>query len=230
MAMAIESIWGPFLHEYQNYGQRLVSVVMDKVYLVPGRGNKISEIGGIITELGFNVYGREVLPPFSGYRFPHQLAIIEKDLMSPYWNAEAKLIGHSYGGYLLLHSLSELPPFPGSVLLFSPVLGPASSKDGLFIARPPRADVLLQLATTGQFPMPRHLEIYTGQDDDGCDPVLAETLGSLLPGTRVNIIKGQGHQLSAEIIRKALVQFLTASEMTDTMTMHRKKDSGQQDN
>ncbi len=184
-----------FPRVFKLCGHRLVSSVIDSVYLVPGRGNKISEIGGMITELGFSVYGREVLPPFSGCRFSRQLEIIGKDLLSLYWDAEAKLIGHSFGGYLLLHALSELPPFPGSVLLFSPVLGPARSKDGLFVARPPRADVLLQLAKTGQFPMPRYLEIYTGQDDDGCSPVLAETLGSLLPGTRVNIIKGQGHQL-----------------------------------
>lgn len=95
----------------------------NSVYLVPGNENRLTEIGDKVHCLGFDVYGRELIPPFFSLYFREQLKVIQRDLTRMFWHRKARLIGHSYGGYLLLHALSVLEPFPGEILLFSPVLG-----------------------------------------------------------------------------------------------------------
>lgn len=178
------------------------------VYLVPGRGNGLRDLGEIISSFGFEVCGREVLPPFSAFRFPEQLQIIQKDVSSLFWFSDAKLIGHSYGGYLLLQALSALKPFPGKILLFSPILGQAMDKERLYLSRPPRARRLLELAKANKYPIPQYLEIHTGADDDGCDPDLAREFGSLISSAKVNIVQAQGHKLSTSHVKSVICDFL----------------------
>jgi len=109
------------------------------VYLVPGRGNRLHEIGEIITSFGRNVSGRELIPPLSNYGISDQVEIIQNDLLENLRHPDTKLIGHSYGGYLLLPALLDLDPFPGDMLLLSPVLGPSMDKERRYISYPPRA-------------------------------------------------------------------------------------------
>ncbi|MBT3806163.1 MAG: hypothetical protein HOG03_16415 [Desulfobacula sp.] len=179
------------------------------VYLIPGRGKKLDcYIGDIINSLGFDVCGREIISPFSNRHFPAQLDTIKKDLTSLFWNIESKLIGHSYGSYLLMHALAELKPFPGKILLFSPVLGAAINIQRLYSSRPPRADKLLELAKANKFPTPQSLDIHTGADDNGCDHNLAERIGSSISTAKVNILQNQGHKLSNAYIKKTIREFL----------------------
>jgi predicted alpha/beta hydrolase family esterase len=176
------------------------------VYIIPGRGNGLSEIGNIVSRFGFNVVGREILPPFSSMRFSEQLVMIKENLIT-FWTADAFLIGHSYGAYLLLHSLAETKPFPGKILLFSPVLGAAPAKNGMYLSQPPRAKKLLQMAEENQFPFPDYLEIHIGENDDGCAPELAMKFISFHPKSKLFIVKQQGHQLNSEYMNRALFQF-----------------------
>lgn len=137
------------------------------VYLLPGRGNRLRDLGDPVTRLGFDVYGRELAPPFSRLGFADLIGLIQHDLASAFWDADALLIGHSYGAYLLLHALADMEPFPGRILLLAPVLGAALDSKRLYLSRPPRADKLMQLAQNHEFPMPRSLEIHTGAVNGG---------------------------------------------------------------
>jgi len=180
----------------------------NKIYLIPGRNGRLGGfVGFTISRIGFDVYGRELLPPFFNLRFSDQIETIKKDLVSMFWDTEALLFGCSYGGYLLLHALAELGPFPGKVLLFSPVLGSAKVKNQYGVI-PPRAKKLLQLARERKFPAPGYLEIHTGAEDQGCDPHLAKQFGSFIPESKVHVVIDQGHQLKdiyrANIISKFL--------------------------
>ena len=184
-----------------------MTFIHNTIYLVPGRGNKLNEIGDFITSVGFDVCGRELLPPFYSLHFSKQCNVIKKDLMSLFWHNDAKLNGHSFGGYLLLHALSELEPFPGKILLFSPVIGSMIAKN-LFSSRPPRADKLLNLAKNSKYPIPKSLYIHTGADDDGCDPDLARIFGEKIPSAIVNIIPNQGHKLCDHYVKMTILEFL----------------------
>jgi len=184
-----------------------------KIYLIPGRNDKLNDfIGYTLSRMGADVYGRELLPPFSQLRFSDQIETIKKDLMSLFWYPEAPVLGDSYGGYLLLHSLAELDPFPGKVLLFSPVLGPAIVKNNRYGVHPPRAKRLLQLAKERKFPTPKYLEIHTGAEDKGCDPHRANQLGSFIPGSKVRIVNDQGHRLNTTYITDVISTFLGLSD------------------
>lgn len=181
----------------------------DKVYLIPGRNEKLSGFfGDTVSHMGFDVYGREILPPFSQLQFGEQLAIIKNDLKSLFWYAGAKLIGYSYGGYLLLHSLAELEPFPGKILLLSPVLGAAMSKDKKYSSFPPRFKKLSQLAENGGFPPPCYLELHTGAEDDGCDPDLANRICSKIENSNIKIVMNQAHRLDPAYVADVLSRYL----------------------
>ena len=179
------------------------------IYFIPGRGESLDEgIGQVIASMGFSVKGREMISDFARLGFSEQLALIRSDLESDFWRPESVLIGRSYGAYLLLHTLAELEPFPGKVLLFSPVLGAAISEDRRSGVLPPRSKLLLKLADSGGFPAPCSLEIHTGAKDNGCDPALAIRFASLVGNTKLYIVPGSGHEFDEDYVRSVLDRFL----------------------
>lgn len=168
---------------------------MRQVYLLPGRGEELGgDLGQLLLSMGYHIEGRGLVPPFSGERFADQQALIKEDL-SGYWLPEAVLIGRSYGAYLLLHTLIDMAPFPGRILLLSPVLGVGFAADGFYGSYPPRASKLLDIAEGGSFPVPGYLEIHTGDQDPGCDPQLATLFSAYVHGTKLHFVAGEGHGL-----------------------------------
>jgi pimeloyl-ACP methyl ester carboxylesterase len=135
--------------------------------------------------MGFTIHGREIISDFARLRFSEQLALIRSDLQPAFWHPEALLVGRSYGAYLLLHTLADTDPFLGKILLCSAVLGVAVARDGFYVSRPPRAEKLLKLAESNRFPAPQYMEIHTGAEDNGCDPLLAACLASLVGNTKL---------------------------------------------
>jgi pimeloyl-ACP methyl ester carboxylesterase len=178
-------------------------------YLIPGRHEPVDgALGQLIREWVGPVTGRGLDGAFARLRFGDQLARIADDLTGRHWSAETLLVGRSYGGYLLLHALADLTPFPGRVLLLSPVLGPAVSPTGRAGSRPPRADRLPRLVREGRFPPPGALVVYTGGADTGCDPELARQIILGIPGARLRIIPEADHDLPADCIRAAVSEIL----------------------
>ena len=151
------------------------------LYFLPGRGEKlIDHPGNAISQLGFAIHGRETVADFARLRFRDQLSLIRSDLQPAFWQPDAKIVARSFGAYLLLNVLAELDPFPGRILLFSPVLGTAVLNGGRYASVPPRAARFFQLVEAGQFPPPNYLEIHTGALDKGCDPSVAARFASLV--------------------------------------------------
>jgi pimeloyl-ACP methyl ester carboxylesterase len=178
------------------------------VYFIPGRAEAFGDtLGRSITELGCALDGRRIDACFARAAFADQLGVIRSDVATR-WHDESVLIGRSYGAYLLLHVLADLPPFPGRILLCSPILGPAVAADGKYGSRPPRAARLLALAAHGGFPPPRHLEIHTGANDNGCDPRLAARFTSSVAGATLDVVGSAGHALPEEYLKRVLRRFL----------------------
>jgi hypothetical protein len=101
-----------------------------------------------------------------------------------------------------------MEPFVGKILLFSPVLGMALARQGLYGSIPPRAQKLPQLAQHKTFPSPQYMEIHTGADDQGCDPLLAKRFCALIDNVRLYIVPGAGHTLEQSYVQSVLDRFL----------------------
>jgi hypothetical protein len=183
-----------------------------RLYFITGRGEDFAKgLGRLMASMGYAVHGREIISDFARLRISEQVALIGSDLQPSFWHPDAVLVGRSYGAYLLLHTLADMDPFPGKILLCSPVLGATVAKDGFYGSRPPRAEKLVKLAESNAFPDPRYMEIHTGAEDNGCDPLLAARFASLVGNTNLHIVACAGHQLSEEYLQAVLSKFLGAS-------------------
>ena len=130
------------------------------IYYLPGRGGRLgSGLGGALLQRGYNVCGRETAGEFQKLGFTKQVQAIRNDLLSEFWNDDALVIANSYGAYLLLHAQSELPPFPGRLMLLSPILGGSSAPQGSVSFLPPFSDLLMELARAGRLASPTSLDL-----------------------------------------------------------------------
>jgi hypothetical protein len=185
------------------------------IYFVPGRAESLASYPGqLMARRGYAIQGRALTARFGRLPFAEQLAVIRSDAHPAFWSPNGRLVGRSYGAYLLLHALAEMGPFPGKILVCSPVLGAAVATHGrvVFGSRPPRGDKLLELAERQQFPVPHALAIYTGADDHGCDPQLAARFAALMPHTQLTLIAGAGHHLRHDDWQAALDHFLVSAD------------------
>jgi hypothetical protein len=72
---------------------------------------------------------------------------------------------------------------------------------------PPRAKKLLELSEQCRFPAPDYLEIHTGANDNGCDPILAKKFAAAFKKSRLVIVEDAGHNLSRAYVFDALRRF-----------------------
>ena len=175
-----------------------------RVYVVTGRGEALDgRLGAAVNSVGARVEGRES-SALATLRFSEQLATIRTDLRAAYWHTGALLVGHSYGAYLLLHTLADLTAFPGGVLLLAPVLGMGRSADGLYASRPPRARRLLELAESSGFASPARLDIHVGSNDRTCDDGQVQRFVAGIPGAVSHSVEGAGHSLDDWYLQQTL--------------------------
>lgn len=179
------------------------------IYLIPGRKSKIDGVlGQNIMKLGFDICGREVRDEFERYPISHQLEIICNDIRSNFWGKEYKLIGRSYGGYLIMHALIEFLPevYPGKVLLFSPVLGASTIVNGHGVI-PPRPKKILEFSKSKKLDK-LDIEIHIGDKDIGCEYILAEDVCFNISNSKLYIVRGAPHKLEDEYTHNVLKKFL----------------------
>jgi hypothetical protein len=175
-------------------------------YYLPGRHESLDRgPGAVLAARGYAVSGRTLCADFARLAFPEQTALVGQDLKARHWSVAGVAVGRSYGAYLLLHALADLPPFPGQVVLFAPILGAVlADRHGVIRgAIPPQADRLPALARSGRFPAPASLDIYLGDEDGGCDAELGARFAAAAAG-RLHILAGVGHEIPADILAAAL--------------------------
>ncbi len=179
------------------------------IYLLPGRKSKFDgSLGNNIIKLGHDIYGREIRDEFELYPISKQIDIICQDIKNNFWGEEFKLIGRSYGGYLMMHALMEFLPdvYPGKVLLLSPVLGTSTVVNGCG-SRPPRSKKILEFSKSGKLNK-LNIEIHTGNKDIGCEYKLAEDIFSNIKNSKLYIVQDAPHHLDDEYTNKVLKKFL----------------------
>ena len=164
-------------------------------------------LGQALLAKGFDVTGRELVGEFRLLSFNEQVDAVANDLQSNFWDKDARLIANSFGAYLFLHAQAKLPPYPGKVILLSPIVGEFANQETEMNFIPPRSDELLELAKTGSYPAPLRCEIHVGAEDWQSNPTNVELFGSLT-GLNVTVVPEAGHMLPKKYVGELLDNWL----------------------
>ena len=179
---------------------------VETVYYLPGHGGLISTgLGQALLDRGFDVTGRETVGEVKSLGFQAQVKAVASDLREYFWREDARVIANSFGAYLFLHAQALLgEPYIGKVILLSPIVGEFANDDEVrpmnFI--PPYAEKLLELASTGKFPVPVNCEIHVGSEDwQSC--ANSKVFGEMV-GIKVHMVEGAGHMLPHAYVSELL--------------------------
>jgi hypothetical protein len=156
-------------------------------------------LGKGIHDRGYEVTGRETRGEYQKYSFQDKIDLVANDLEQHFWYEEAKVVVNSFGTYLFLHAQLQMKPYPGRVLILSPIIGGSKHDETQMRFYPPRADVLVEAATKGEVPCPLNAHIRVGSEDWQSGPEGVLNFGKAV-GLPVSVVDGQGHMLSVEYI------------------------------
>lgn len=179
------------------------------VYYLPGYGGQLATgLGQGLMDRGFEVTGRETRGDFRALPFREQLQTIWQDLQNHFWHEHAQVVCNSFGAYLFLHAQAEMTPFPGRVLLLSPIVGEFTNHQSNTSFAPPRPTRLGELADAGQFNAPTRCEIHVGEHDWQSIPANVQAFGRLT-GIPVTVVHKGGHNLGKEYVGSLLDRWLS---------------------
>jgi hypothetical protein len=174
------------------------------VYYLPGWGGRLhTGLGEGLAERGFDIAGRETRDEFKDLTFQQKIDTIASDLQAHFWSADAHIVVNSFGGYLFLHAQAKMQPFPGKVLLLSPIVGDFRDETTQVGFVPPRPEFLMEQALAGCFPKLTQAEIHVGSEDWQSNPVNVQAFGDAV-GIPVTVVPGGGHMLGKEYVAGVL--------------------------
>lgn len=179
-------------------------LINNPIYYLTGQGGQLTRgLGTALGSCGLSVVGRELRGDFRALPFDAQVITVANDLQTMHWTQESKVIANSFGAYLFLHAQSALPPYPGKVLLLSPILSEFGDENTGTYFVPPRASKLKELAEQGSFPSPVNCEIHVGAEDWQSNPDAVSTFGRLV-GIPVNVVPENGHMLDKTYVQQII--------------------------
>lgn len=165
------------------------------IYYLPGRGGRLETgLGEALLSRGLNVSGRETTGAFAKLSFPEQIEHVAEDLKTHFWYEDAMVVANSFGAYLFLHAQTLMPPYPGRVLLLSPIIGEFENSESRTFFVPPRARQLMELVQAGKYYSAKYCEIHVGELDWQSNPENVQALATYMAWD-VTVIPGAGHML-----------------------------------
>ena len=175
------------------------------VYYLTGRGGSfLSGLGGYLSEQYGNVKGIGLDDDW--FLRPHLLQVARvRGLLNEAEVATSPVIANSYGAYLAMLAMLDLPPIATSVMVLSPVLGKAVI--GGTYHRPPGGK-RFAAALEGHIAKPSWLELYIGEADPHYAPATWGKLGAAIKPDRQEIIAGEGHSLSKDLVAELVRNFM----------------------
>ena len=178
------------------------------VYYLPGMGGRLhTGLGRGISDRNYKIVGRETLGEFQKLAFQDKIDIVKNDLVEHFWYPDAKVVVNSFGAYLFLHAQLAMDPYPGKVLILSPIIGGSNYDEKMMRFYPPRADFLMQAANEGTYPCPLGAQIHVGSEDWQSGPKAVMAFGDAT-GINVAILEGEGHMLNVNYVGGLLNQLL----------------------
>jgi hypothetical protein len=179
------------------------------VYYMPGHGGRLhTGLGEALMSRGLNLAGRETVGDFRSIRFMDQVQTVAEDLRTHFWRDDAQVVANSFGAYLFLNAQSVLPPYPGKVLLLSPIVGAFDHPDKPVGFSPPMPTRLMDMANASRMSSPAQAEIHVGAEDWQANPARVRQLAELL-GIPVHVVTGNGHMLDHRYVDTVLSRWLT---------------------
>ena len=187
------------------------AMIPGEIYYLPGMGGRLDAgLGEELSRRGFALSGRETIGAFKRLRFGEQVDAVRQDLVERFWVPEAQVIANSFGGYLFLHAQLGLAPFPGRVLLLSPIIGSTEQSTTGMRFYPPRADILKQTAQAGSFPKLNNIEVHVGEEDWQAGPKSIVEFCKAV-GVQVHVVPGRGHTLGADYVGALLESWINTA-------------------
>ena len=170
-------------------------LLADTIYYLPGFGGQLGTgLGEALLSRGFAVTGRETVGVFREMAFGDQVSTVAEDLTTQFWHEDARVIANSFGAYLFLHAQAQMKPYPGKVLLLSPIVGSFSDENTMRTFMPPRPRKLFELVESGTYPAPLQCEIHVGSEDWQAIPDHVCQLAASL-NVKATVVPGAGHML-----------------------------------
>ncbi|MFZ2738407.1 MAG: hypothetical protein WBI20_06575 [Burkholderiaceae bacterium] len=178
------------------------------IYYLPGRGGLLhTGLGEGLMSRGFDVTGRETRDAFKELPFQQQIETIASDLQDHFWREDAHVVVNSFGGYLFLHAQALMEPFPGNLLLLSPVIGDFRDEKTELGFVPPRPTFLMEQALAGRFPRLNKASAHVGSEDWQSNPANVQAFGHAV-GIHVTVVPGGEHMLGREYVGGVLDRWL----------------------
>ena len=179
------------------------------IYYLPGRGGRLETgLGEALLSRGLTISGRETLGDFAKLRFAEQIELVAQDLKAHFWYDGAMVVANSFGAYLFLHAQTLMPPFPGRVLLLSPIVGEFANSESQTFFVPPRARQLMELIQAGQYHSSKHCEIHVGEQDWQSNPDNVQALAKLM-AWHVTVVPEAGHMLPKTYVGALLDRWIS---------------------
>jgi hypothetical protein len=174
------------------------------LYLLPGYSGRLhTGLGQALLERGYDLAGRETAGDFRYLKFLDQIATVAEDLQTHFWRPDAQVIANSFGAYLFLNATSLMPPYPGKVLLLSPIVGEFAHPDKPMNFSPPMPTRLWDLAISGKLPAPLQAQIHVGEKDWQANPDAVQRIARLIK-VPVQVVPGGGHLLGHGYVNRVL--------------------------
>jgi predicted alpha/beta hydrolase family esterase len=183
---------------------------MNLVYYLPGANGRLETgLGQGLMQRGLSVTGRATRDAFRALSFQDQINLITQDLQAAHWLPDARVVANSYGGYLFLHAQAQMSPFPGKLLLLSPILGAFETDTPPRIFVPPRAERIMALARQQALPKPLQANVHVGSEDWQSQPEVVSEFCQLI-GAQFTLAPGRGHMLGEDYVGPVLDAWLSA--------------------
>jgi len=186
------------------------------VYYLPGWSGRLNTgLGQGLMDRGFDVSGRETRDQFRDLPFLDQVRLVANDLQKYFWTPESKVVANSFGAYLLLNALPQMPPYVGEILLLSPIIGTFEDEETARTFEPPYSERIRQQLDEGKIPRPLNIEVHTGSEDWQSSPSAVMNFFSKIE-VPVTIAEGRGHMLGADYVGKLLDRWIPIADAANT--------------
>lgn len=180
--------------------------MINSIYYLPGHGGRLTTgLGEALSQRGLAIIGRETVGEFLGLPFLEQVALVAADLRANFWSPNARVVANSFGAYLFLHAQASISPYPGRVLILSPIIGDFQNEGiGAFFS-PPYPNLLGELAEAKVFPSLLNAQILVGSEDWQSNPQQVLRFGEQT-GIPVKVVRGGGRPTAHKSLRGYFVR------------------------